>query len=242
MPVALGCWGKQGCMASLSTKNIHMEEIFDGVFRHGKSLLTLNPEPGRRLFTEQLASIGGRDFRVWDPNRSKPAAAIAKGLKNFPLKTGMKVLYLGIASGQTASYFSDIIGPGGIIYGVEISGRCFRELLPTARARGNIVPILADARKPETYAWIEHVDIVMEDVATNDQSEIMIRNAERFLKPGGYAMMVIKSRSIDVTKEPRGIYKAELEKLSKHFKVIQSLELDPHERDHLFILMRKGIA
>ena len=52
-------------------------------------------------------------------------------------------------------------------------------------------------------------------------------------------MMVIKSRSIDVTKNPRDIYKQELEKLSKKLKVIQSLELDPFERDHLFILMKK---
>jgi len=216
-----------------------MDEIFHGVFRQGKSILTPNPRPGRKLFTEQLLKVKDEEYRVWDPNRSKPAAAIAKGLKQFPLAAGSKILYLGIASGQTASYFSDIIGPGGVVYGVEISERCFRELLPTAQALGNIVPILADARKPETYSWTEHVDIIMEDVATNDQSEIMIRNAERFLKPGGFAMMVIKSRSIDVTKEPKDIYKRELEKLSKHFKIIQSLELDPFEKDHLFILMRK---
>ncbi len=220
--------------------NKTMDEIFPGVFRYGKSLLTANPLPGRKLFTEQLVNIGNAEYRVWDPNRSKPAAAIARGLKGFPLKAGMKILYLGVASGQTASYFSNIIGPDGVIYGVEISERCFRELLPAARALGNIVPILADARKPETYAWIEHVDVIMEDVATNDQSEIMIRNAGRFLKPGGRAMMVIKSRSIDVTREPKEIYGRELEKLSRHFKIIQSLELDPYERDHLFLLMRKG--
>ena len=216
-----------------------MKEVFPNVFSQGRQLLTINQKPGRKLFTEQLISAGGSEYRVWDPNRSKPAAAVAKGLKEFPLKNGTKVLYLGIASGQTSSYFSDIIGPGGIIYGVEISERCFRELLPAAKALGNIVPILADARKPETYGWIEHVDVIMEDVATNDQSEIMIRNADRFLKPGGYAMMVIKSRSMDVTREPKDIYREELAKLSKHFKIIQSLELDPFERDHLFILMRK---
>jgi fibrillarin-like pre-rRNA processing protein len=216
-----------------------MEEVFAGVFRHGGRLLTLNPQPGRRLFTEQLVLVAGKEYRIWDPTKSKPAAAIAKGLKQFPVKEGSKVLYLGIASGQTSSYFSGIIGPKGIIYGVEISERCFRELMPTAQMLKNIVPVLADARKPETYNWIEHVDVIMEDVATNDQSEIMIRNAELFLKKGGHAMMVIKSRSIDVTREPRDIYKQELKKLSKHFKIIQSLELDPLEKDHLFILMRK---
>jgi len=216
-----------------------MDEVFHGVFRQGKTLFTRSMKAGLKLFSENASSKGGIEYREWDPSRSKPAAAIARGLKDFPLKEGSKVLYIGIASGQTAAHFSDIVGPSGVIYGVEISERCFRELLPVSQALGNIVPILADARKPETYPWIERVDAIMEDVATNDQSEIMMRNAERFLKKGGHAMMVIKSRSIDVTKNPRDIYKQELEKLSKKLKVIQSLELDPFERDHLFILMKK---
>jgi fibrillarin-like pre-rRNA processing protein len=216
-----------------------MKEIFEGVFSEGRCLLTANTKTEKKMFNEKVVRHGSEEYRVWDPSRSKPAAAIAKGLKNFPLAKGSKVLYLGIASGQTASHFSDIIGPSGIIYGIEISERCFRELLPVAQVRGNIVPILADARKPETYSWIEPVDVIMEDVATNDQGEIMVRNAEKFLKPGGCAMMVIKSRSIDVTKPPKEIYRRELEKLSKHLEVVQSLELDPFEKDHLFILMRK---
>jgi len=214
-----------------------MDEIFPRVFRQGSKILTMNPLQGRRLFTEQLASVGGTEYRVWDPNRSKPAAAIAKGLRQFPLKPGSKVLYLGIASGQTASYFSNIIGPSGIVYGIEISERCFRELLPAAKALGNIMPILADARKPETYGWVEPIDVIMEDVATNDQSEIMIRNAEKFLKKNGFAMMVIKSRSIDVTKEPDEIYKQEERKLSKHFRIVERVRLDPYEKDHMFYLM-----
>jgi len=214
-----------------------MDEIFPRVFRQGSKILTKNPQPSTKLFTEQLASVGGTEYRVWDPNRSKPAAAIAKGLRQFPLKPGSKVLYLGIASGQTASYFSNIIGPSGIVYGIEISERCFRELLPAAKALGNIMPILADARKPETYGWVEPIDVIMEDVATNDQSEIMIRNAEKFLKKNGFAMMVIKSRSIDVTKEPDEIYKQEERKLSKHFRIVERVRLDPYEKDHMFYLM-----
>jgi fibrillarin-like rRNA methylase len=45
------------------------------------------------------------------------------------------------------------------------------------------VPIIADARKPEDYAWLEKVDVVYEDVASDDQSPILVRNAERFLRP-----------------------------------------------------------
>ena len=50
-----------------------------------------------------------------------------------------------------------------------------------------------------------------------------IRNAEQFLKKGGYAMIAIKARSIDVTEKPRRIFEKEKEKLSKFFKIKESL-------------------
>lgn len=215
-----------------------MNQIFPNVWKRGRQILTKNLVPGSRGYTEQLVTIAGKEYRVWDPNRSKPAAAMTKGLKSFPLRPGMKILYLGIASGQTASYFSDIIGPEGIIYGVEISERTFRELNPVAEKRGNMVPILANARKPEEYDWIEPVDLVYQDVATNDQSEILIRNCRAFLKPGGTAMIAIKARSIDVTKDPDVIYRQEEEKLKKEFRIMEKIKLDPYEKDHAFFVLK----
>jgi fibrillarin-like pre-rRNA processing protein len=217
-----------------------MKEMFPGVWKSGsgKKIFTANAVKGDRSFTSALVSKGGTEYREWDPNRSKPAAAIVRGLGNFPIKPGMKILYLGIANGTTASFFSDIIGPEGLIYGVEISERSMRDLNQQAEKRDNIVPILADARKPEDYSWVEKVDIVYQDVATNDQSEILIRNAKQFLRPGGFAILAIKSRSIDVVKNPREIYKQEIAKLKRHFKIVEKLELDPFEKDHLFLVMR----
>ncbi len=217
-----------------------MKEIFPGVWKRGELILTENLAPGSKVYGEQLIKEKKVEYRAWNPYRSKPAAGIARGLKNFPLQSGMKILYLGIASGTTASHFSDVVGRDGVIYGVEISERSIRDLNHVAQARGNIVPILANARRPEDYAWIEHVDFVFQDVATDDQAEILIRNCERFLKPGGFAMLSIKARSIDVTKPPKEIYKKELEKLRKHFTVLEKLELDPYEKDHMLVVMGKG--
>jgi fibrillarin-like pre-rRNA processing protein len=114
-----------------------------------------------------------------------------------------------------------------------------RDLNPVAEKRGNIVPIVGDARKPEEYSWIEKVDVVFEDVASDDQSPIMIRNCERFLKPDGFAMIAIKARSIDVVKEPGEVYKQEIAKLEQHFRILEKVRLDPFEKDHLFVVMRK---
>jgi fibrillarin-like pre-rRNA processing protein len=216
-----------------------MKEIFPGVWKKGGRILTENLTPGLKVYGEELIKEKKVEYRAWNPYRSKPAAAIMRSLKNFPLKKGMKILYLGIASGTTASHFSDMIGSEGVIYGVEISERSIRDLNHVAERRGNIIPILANARRPEDYSWVEHVDFVFQDVATDDQSEILIRNCERFLKPGGFAMLSIKARSIDVTRPPGEIYRKELEKLKKHFQIIERLELDPYEKDHMLVVMRK---
>lgn len=215
-----------------------MKELFPGVWKNKGRLLTKNLVPGRRVYKEALIKIGKVEYREWIPYRSKPAAAIMKGLKNFPIKNGSKILYLGIANGTTASHFSDIIGKSGVIYGVEISERSLRDLNQIAEQRGNIVPILANARLTDSYGWVEKVDMVFQDVATNDQPEILIKNCKRFLKPDGWAMVAIKSRSIDVIKKPREVYKEVEEKLKVEFKVIEKIALDPLEKDHMLFVLR----
>ena len=51
------------------------------------------------------------EYRVWNPFRSKLAAAILGGVDNIHIGPGSKVLYLGAASGTTVSHVSDIVGP-----------------------------------------------------------------------------------------------------------------------------------
>jgi len=216
-----------------------MKEIFPGVYKEGRFLLTRNLVPKFQSCGEDLVKREGKEFRTWDPKRSKLAAAIKNGLKREPLRPGMKVLYLGIASGTTASYISDILGKNGIIYGIEFSDRVFKDLFEVAKKRGNIVPILADARKPNEYTWIETVDIIYEDVAQPDMLTILERNAELFLKKGGFLMIAIKARSIDVTKNPQVVYKEALKNMRKSFNVLEWIRLDPFEKDHCFIVAQK---
>lgn len=51
------------------------------------------------------------EYRVWNPFRSKLAAAILGGIDQIHMPPGSKVLYLGAASGTTVSHVSDIVGP-----------------------------------------------------------------------------------------------------------------------------------
>lgn len=216
-----------------------MRELFPGVFLIDGKLATENPLKDYRPFDEDVLKIKGKEFRVWNPRRSKLAAAISKGIKSVPISEGTKILYLGAAHGMTPSYISNIVKESGIIYAVEFSERCFNELIPLTNKYKNIIPILADARKPETYCWIEKVDVVFADVAQPDETEIAIRNCKEFLKPKGYLLLSIKSRSIDVTKSPGRIYKEEIQKLRKaDFEIVDWKTLDPLEKAHAFIVAK----
>ena len=111
--------------------------------------------------------------------------------------------------------------------------------MPVSKKYTNIVPILADARKPELYYWVEQVDVVYADVAQPDETRIVIRNCKEFLKKGGYTMITIKSRSIDVTKSPMKVYQEEMKRLKKGgFEIIDWKKLDPLEKAHAFILAK----
>lgn len=215
-----------------------MRQIFPGIYGDGNKLYTVNLVPGKRVYGEKLMNKE-KEYREWDPTRSKMAAAIINGLREAAIKEKSRVLYLGASTGTTCSHVSDIIGSEGIIYAVEFSERVFHPLMNLAKDRKNIVPILADARKPEDYSFTEYCDVVFVDIADPQETDIAIRNANEFLEHG-YVMVAIKSQSIDVTKKPEQIYKQEAKKMKDAgFTVLQLIDLEPHEDKHAFILAKK---
>lgn len=203
----------------------------------GEKLATLSFAPGRQVYGERLVQYSGNEYRVWDTYRSKLAATITKGVEEVPLEPGSRVLYLGAASGTTASHVSDIVGEEGIVHCVEFSPRVMRELVAVCEYRKNMLPVLADARFPEKYRMlVDEVDVIYQDVAQPNQSEIMLKNAKMFLKNGGHGFLAIKARSVDVTKEPSEIYKKEIETLRKSFEIKNVVHLEPYDKAHVMII------
>ncbi|HLC51172.1 MAG TPA: fibrillarin-like rRNA/tRNA 2'-O-methyltransferase [archaeon] len=208
-----------------------VKEIFTGVFKVEDRLATLATLK-ERLFGEELNG----EYRLWDPTRSKLGAAIMKGLKQLPIRQGSKILYLGAAHGFTPSYVADIVGTTGIVYALEFSERPFNELLPVCEKYENIVPILADARKPEQFSWVEKSDVLYVDIAQPDQTDIAIRVAKDFLKRGGHLMLAIKTQSIDITKSPKKVTDEQVYKLkAAGFQVLELINLEPFEERHFFV-------
>ena len=206
-----------------------------------KRLATINADPGKKVYTERLLTEEGIEYRTFDPYKSKLGAAIFKKLETFPLNKGCKILYLGAASGTTVSHISDIVGDEGLIFAVEFSARSMGDLIVVAERRNNIIPLHADARFPEEYSnTVPQVDIVYEDVAQPSQAEILETNVKTYLKDGGYFFLAVKSRSIDVTKDPKIIFKEVITKLESYgLKVIETIDLEPYEKDHIMIVGQK---
>jgi fibrillarin-like pre-rRNA processing protein len=161
----------------------------------------------------------------------------AKEKLKLPLRRGDKVLYLGVGAGKTAKI---MLGFGvDVIYGVEFAPKPMKKFLELCEKHKKLIPIYADARHPEKYSGIvEKVDIIYQDVAQPDQTEIAVSNAEWYLKKGGNFILMMKTRSIDISLSPREVIERELEKLS-NFDILSSERLTPSYPDHWVIVFTR---
>jgi len=175
--------------------------------------------------------------RIWDPFRSKLAALYYSGT-GVELTPEMRVLYLGAANGTTVSHVADYTD---VVYAVEFAPRPMQDLLEVARRRQNLVPIMADASRPELYApLVEAVDLLYQDVAQPDQAAILIRNCV-FLRPGGMAILMLKTRSVDIRKSPEEVFRDTMAELAAAgLTVVESVWLSPYHKDHAAIVCSKS--
>lgn len=220
-------------------KEIYVANLEDGATR----LATRNLTPGLNVYGERLVKFEKVEYRIWDAFRSKLAAAIFRGVQNVPVEPENKILYLGAASGTTASHVSDIVGDKGYVYCVEFAARSIRDLVNNvATYRSNISPLLEDARLPEKYATFVSgkVDTIYCDVAQPEQAKLLADNADVFLKASGWVMLAVKSQSIDVTLDPAQVYQMEAKVLKKRgFDVKEVVALEPYDKAHAMIIAQR---
>jgi fibrillarin-like pre-rRNA processing protein len=219
---------------------------FQGIYvmKKGKRqmCLTRNLVPGEEVYGESLYKDGKMEYREWSALRSKLGAALAKNISQLGIYPGSKVLYLGASTGTTASHVSDIVGEDGFVFALDFAPRTTRELVYLCEKRNNMLPIMADARHPSQYAqYISLVDTVFQDIAQRDQAEIFVKNCDAFLRNGGFGILVVKARSVDVAKKPKQVFKQVREYLENKIVIVDYRELEPLEKDHcIFICKKKG--
>ncbi|HVM45327.1 MAG TPA: fibrillarin-like rRNA/tRNA 2'-O-methyltransferase, partial [Candidatus Thermoplasmatota archaeon] len=201
-------------------------------------LLTRNLAPGQRVYDEELHTVNGEEHRTWNPMKSKLGSYLVKGGRFLDLSDNSVVLYLGAANGTTPSHVSDIVSRGTLV-AVEFSPRSFRDLLRVSEQRPNMVPVLADAWRPELYdRYVGKVDLLFQDIAQRQQGAIFAKNVLRF-KPK-LAIIAIKARSVNVAANPRDVYEAVAEEVSTltGYDVAELVDLGPFERDHAALVLR----
>lgn len=189
------------------------------------------PVYGERWFPSRAGLL-----RAWDPVRSKLAAGILRGWEGALPAVGERWLYLGVASGTTASHVADLVSPEGCVYGVDKSIRPFARFLEVAERFPNLLPVLGDARRPREYAGsVPLVDGLYVDVAQPDQVEIVEENVRLFLRTSGKLLVTLKTSSMGRERGAKEHLDRAMERLKGRFELDRPVGLDPFHRRHYLI-------
>lgn len=208
----------------------------------GRHYYTRDAGGGAAVYGEAFRRAHGATWRRFDARRSKFASALARGGLSPALRGLLghpPLLYLGAASGTTASHLADLVAPGAV-FAVEVAPRSFEELLVNLKTWKNVFPILGDARHPERYArLVGRAGGIVQDVAQADQVEILEANARAFLAKGAVAVLFLKARSVDSSADPERVFaNARASLLRSGFTLQEERALEPSHRDHRAFVLR----
>lgn len=196
------------------------------------------------VYGERWTEVGESRYRHFEPTRSKLAAAVLRNWSGDLPSLGERWLYLGAASGTTASHVADLLGPEGRLYALERSVRPFGRLLTLSERWPNLRPILGDARDPVAYAGlVPPVDGVYADIAQADQLEIVRNNAGLLLRGlGARVLIALKTASMGRHRTATGHRDSAEAALSEDLALYPSVSLDPFHRGHFLVGGRWGSA
>jgi len=170
---------------------------------------------------------------------SKLEAAIKKGVK-IPIKKKDIVLYLGASHGITAELIAELVGKEGFVFCLDISEDVVKKLVEVCEKHENMTAMLFDANKPEGYQdKIVDIDFIYQDITQKDQIRIFLKNVARFLKDKHYAIIALKTKSIDSIKSKQEVLKHVEKELKENLEIISKTDLEPYHKDHYFIICKK---
>lgn len=201
-------------------------------------MFTANSRPGWSLNREKLISVEGTEYREWSPYRSKLAAYIVCGGTLFPFGSATRTLYLGAASGTTASHIADI-SVSGKVYCIEKAFAPYSRLLEVCSVHGNMVPVMADASHPLDYSVVvEEPEVLYQDIAQKDMVDIFLKNIRAF--PAlRFCFLVVKSRSIDSTARPASVFSDAMRRLEGELCCWpEMVDISVFEKDHAIVAFR----
>ncbi|MGC8546788.1 MAG: fibrillarin-like rRNA/tRNA 2'-O-methyltransferase [Thermoplasmata archaeon] len=205
-----------------------MKEIFaDNLYEENGKLFTASKYP-RPVYGEDVIKRNNVYYRLFSPLRSKLSSSIKSGLRP-EIKKSFHVVYLGASTGTTVSHVSDIVSDG-IVFAIEFSPMPFVKLMQLSSVRSNVLPMLLDASKPQTFGiFIDKTDLVYQDIAQPNQIDIFIRNMKFFSAKRGILMFKTYSMRAGLS------INDEIKKLKDEFNVQQVKDISRFHKGHYAI-------
>ncbi len=219
---------------------IKADTIFWITVKNKKKLATLNNASINEVYNEKLIKINGKQYNLWNPYTSKLAAAIVNGMEIFPILKKTKILYLNGAIEKTLSHISDIIGVNGKIFILrDINENSKKFLDNVMNDRTNVFTITRDNGDPAKFSSkSEMVNVVYVDITQHNETEVAIQNCKRYLRDGGFLMLVVPTKKIDFVNKPNGQNIEEIQKLQSSFEIIQQINLTDFFKEHSMIIAK----
>ena len=216
------------------------DTIFWITVKNKKKLATLNNASINEVYNEKLIKINGKQYNLWNPYTSKLAAAIVNGMEIFPILKKTKILYLNGAIEKTLSHISDIIGVNGKIFILrDINENSKKFLDNVMNDRTNVFTITRDNGDPAKFSSkSEMVNVVYVDITQHNETEVAIQNCKRYLRDGGFLMLVVPTKKIDFVNNPNGQNLEEIQKLQSSFEIIQQINLTDFFKEHSMIIAK----
>tara|TARA_B100001765_G_scaffold129147_1_gene81100 strand:+ start:171 stop:845 length:675 start_codon:yes stop_codon:yes gene_type:complete len=219
---------------------IKADTIFWITVKNKKKLATLNNASVNEVYNEKLIKMNGKQYNLWNPYTSKLAAAIVNGMEIFPILKKTKVLYLNGTIEKTLSHISDIIGVNGKIFILrDINENSKNFLENVMNDRTNVFTITRDNGDPAKFSSkTEMVNVVYVDITQHNETEVAIQNCKRYLRDGGFLMLVVPTKKIDFVNKPNGQNIEEIQKLQSSFEIIQQINLTDFFKEHSMIIAK----
>ena len=216
------------------------DTIFWITVKNKKKLATLNNASVNEVYNEKLIKMNGKQYNLWNPYTSKLAAAIVNGMEIFPILEKTKVLYLNSTIEKTLSHISDIIGVNGKIFILrDINENSKKFLDNVMNDRTNVFTITRDNGDPVKFSSkTEMVNVVYVDITQHNETEVAIQNCKRYLRDGGFLMLVVPTKKIDFVNKPNGQNIEEIQKLQSSFEIIQQINLTDFFKEHSMIIAK----
>jgi ubiquinone/menaquinone biosynthesis C-methylase UbiE len=162
----------------------------------------------------------------------------------LPIHQGSVILDLACGKGMYSQFISDLTGPAGLVYAVDLWEEGLQMLEEAARKKtdANILTIKADATR-DIEIDDHSLDLclmatVLHDFKEMNAEQTVLKQVLSLLKPGGY-LAVIEFKKMDGPPGPPKHIRLSREKTEElvtgvGFKKINTTDLGPHNYGALF--------